>query len=216
MPVLKELKPFSDADGNTVTVGSNTRAPSLNLRLNGRGARVEIGDDVVLTNCLIEMGGNSRLIVGRGTVISGKIFVGYNSSIIIGAGLIVTSNLTIRAVEATNVVIGDDCLFGTDVIVRTSDGHPVFDAYSRERINPSKSISIGRHVWIADRAIVLKGVDIGDGSAVGAGSVLTKSVPSRSIAAGNPARTVRSNVVWERSPGITTEDMYLTPEEDPR
>ena len=47
---------------------------------------------------------------------------------------------------------------------------------------------IGNHVWIGKRAIILKGVTIGDGSIVGMGAVVTKDVPSNSLAVGNPAK----------------------------
>nr|WP_234896091.1 hypothetical protein [Sinorhizobium meliloti] len=114
-----------------------------------------------------------------------------------------------RAVESTSIIIGSDCLFGSDIIIRTTDGHPVYDAATRERINFSKSITIGQHVWIADRAVVLKGVNIGNASAIGVGSIVTKSVDANCIAVGNPARVVKTGTTWERSPGIRTEEHYF-------
>ena len=53
---------------------------------------------------------------------------------------------------------------------------------------------IGKHCFIGARSIVLPGIEIGDESIVGAGSVVTKDVPPRSIVAGNPARIIRRNV----------------------
>lgn len=50
---------------------------------------------------------------------------------------------------------------------------------------------VGDNVWIGNRAIVLPGVTIGDGAVVGAGSVVTRDVPARTVVAGNPARVVR-------------------------
>lgn len=62
--------------------------------------------------------------------------------------------------------------------------------------NPVAPISIGNHVWIGTNAIILKGVDIGDGAVVAAGAVVTRSVPPRCIVAGNPAKIVKENVEW--------------------
>jgi acetyltransferase-like isoleucine patch superfamily enzyme len=53
---------------------------------------------------------------------------------------------------------------------------------------------IGRHCFIGGRSLILPGVEIGDGSVVGAGSVVTKSVPPRSLVAGTPARILRENI----------------------
>ena len=65
-------------------------------------------------------------------------------------------------------------------------------------VNPKKDITIGNHVWIGAHANVLKGVTLYDGSIVGFGSVLTKNVPPRCVAAGNPAVVVKKDVLWER------------------
>jgi acetyltransferase-like isoleucine patch superfamily enzyme len=209
---LSELRNYEDEKGNKIKVGQNVKFTSSTLLIKDRGAIIEIGNNVTLPRNQIEVGHNSKLVISDGCTISGKITVGYNSRIEIGSGLSVTGNLTIRAVESTSIEIGDDCLFGSDIIIRTADGHPVYDAYSRERINHSKSISIGHHVWIADRVVVLKGADIGNASAVGVGSVLTKSIGCNCVAVGNPARIVRTGVMWERSPGIRTEEYYLDDE----
>ena len=58
-------------------------------------------------------------------------------------------------------------------------------------------IVIGDHVWIGTNAIVLKGVTIGDGAVIAAGAVVTRDVPAHSLAAGVPARVIRSDVHWE-------------------
>ncbi|KSV67525.1 hypothetical protein N183_32190 [Sinorhizobium sp. Sb3] len=200
---------FQDEHNNSLRVGESVRFTSSRLVFNEVGAVVEIGSNVSLPQCLITVGKNSRLYIGDGCTISGKITVGMNSRIRIGCGLSVTGNVTMRAVESTTIEIGDDCLFGSDIIIRTADGHPVYDASTRERVNPSKSITIGKHVWIADRAVILKGADVGQASIVGVGSVLTKPISKNCVAVGNPARVVRTGVTWERSPGIRTEEFYL-------
>lgn len=58
-------------------------------------------------------------------------------------------------------------------------------------------IRIGDHVWIGLRATILKGVSIGDGAVVGAGSMVIRDVPSGALVAGVPARVIRESVTWQ-------------------
>jgi len=63
----------------------------------------------------------------------------------------------------------------------------------------SGSITIGKHAWIAARAIIHMGVRIGDGCVIGAGSVVTKDMPPWSVCAGNPCRVIKTYEKCERS-----------------
>lgn len=58
-------------------------------------------------------------------------------------------------------------------------------------------VTIGNHVWIGCKSIILKGVNIGDGAIIAAGSVVTKDVPPFSLVAGSPAKLIKENVKWE-------------------
>lgn len=63
--------------------------------------------------------------------------------------------------------------------------------FAEHKLTPPAGVRIGHDVWIGRSAIVLAGVTVGDGSVIGAGSVVTKDVPSYAIVAGNPARLMR-------------------------
>jgi acetyltransferase-like isoleucine patch superfamily enzyme len=203
------LTPCTDETGNSIEVGSSPSFAGGSILFKEQNAKLKIGHRANLNHCTIELGRNSVLEIGDDCRINGRITVGYNSLVRIGRGLSVTRNINIRAVESTSITIGEDCLFGSDITIRTTDGHPIYDAKSRERINASKSIAIGNHVWIADSAYLLKGVTIGDASVVGACSLVTKSVPDHCVCAGNPARVVKTGITWERSPGVVSEAFYL-------
>lgn len=79
------------------------------------------------------------------------------------------------------------------VLIRDSDNHDIiYDGYMK-----SAPIWIGKHCWIGMRACILKGVTIGDGAIVAAGSVVTRDVPARALVGGVPARIIKENVEWK-------------------
>lgn len=98
----------------------------------------------------------------------------------------------------TSITIGDDCMFSAQTIVRTSDAHSILEG--GKRINPGKNVIIGDHVWVGYGANILKGSIIESHSVIGTQSVVAGlHVPEGSVAAGNPARVVRTGVDWDSS-----------------
>lgn len=208
MKTITSLNNYNDEMGNTIEVGEGAKCSTLKLKFMERNSKVILGDNVNLTNSDITLGNNSTLRVESNSILKGKISIGYNSSVTIGRGLRVTSSLYIRAVESTNVIIGDECLIATDVVIRTNDGHPIYDTKSGERLNKSQDINIGNHVWLADEAVILKGVKIGDGSVIAMRSVVTKDIKGKAIAAGIPARVIKEDCTWEYDVKSKTESLY--------
>ncbi|MBD3842261.1 MAG: acyltransferase, partial [Campylobacterales bacterium] len=100
----------------------------------------------------------------------------------------------LSAKEGRKLVIGANCMFSRNVKIMTSDGHSIFK--SEVVVNHAKDILIGSHVWLADNVTIMKGVTIGEGSVVGINSTLTKSIPSKSIAVGNPAKVIKGDIEW--------------------
>lgn len=90
------------------------------------------------------------------------------------------------------ISIGDEVAIGENVTIRDSDNHYLY----RKGYIQSKPIIIDDHVWIGMDSIVLKGVHIGKGSIVAAGSVVTKDVPEKCVVAGNPAKIIRTDISW--------------------
>ena len=91
------------------------------------------------------------------------------------------------------ISIGDRVWVGANAIITDTDFHPL-DPQERMRqplAAESAPVNIGDDVFIGMNALILKGVAIGDGAVVGAGSVVTRDVPPGMIAAGNPARPVK-------------------------
>ena len=88
--------------------------------------------------------------------------------------------------------------YPNDIEIRNTDSHKIYDKNTNKRINEGNSINIGNHVWLGMRAIILKGVNIGDNSIVAAGSIVTKDVKANTIIPGNPAKQIKENIYWTR------------------
>ena len=97
-------------------------------------------------------------------------------------------------VAGNSIEIGEDTIIGSGVMILDNDFHVMGTGFSwvSECSTNSKPIKIGRGCFIGSRSMILKGVTLGDRAIIGAGAVVTKDVPAYSVAAGNPARVVRT------------------------
>jgi acetyltransferase-like isoleucine patch superfamily enzyme len=127
------------------------------------------GGEILTKNCQFYAG--VRFEVGKGATVE------------IGNGTYLNRNTLVHAGRL--VKIGKDCKISWDVIIMDEDGHP---AAGYEYAKP---VIIGDDVWIGCRSIVLKGVTIGKGAVIAAGSVVTKDIPAGAVAAGIPAKIVK-------------------------
>lgn len=175
--------------------------PLMKARLKGQiyyapGARLYAG---FLSNALGHAPGTRGMLeVNKG----GKLFVDgivrlassckiyVSGELRIGNGTYVNPNTLILA--RNSITIGSRCAISWDCQLMDDDLH---------RIGPGKRatsapIIIGNHVLINSRVTILKGVRIGDGAVIAAGSLVTKDVPSRALVGGVPARLLRSGVEW--------------------
>ena len=105
-----------------------------------------------------------------------------------GHRVFINANCTFQ--PAGGVEIGDDVYIGSDVKFYTTI-HPT-DPEERTAGKASvRPIKIGAKVWIGGGAVILPSVEIGEGTTIGAGSVVTRSIPTRCVAVGNPCRVIR-------------------------
>lgn len=115
-----------------------------------------------------------------------------NSKIIIGDNVGISGS-TICA--TTSVTIGNNVLIGSGCLISDTDSHPIDwedRLYDRNQKTRKAPIVIKDNAFIGARSIILKGVTIGEGAVVGAGSVVSKDVPPYTVVAGNPARVVKT------------------------
>lgn len=102
----------------------------------------------------------------------------------------VYANFNLTLVDDVDIYIGNDCLFGPNTVIATA-GHPI-DPELRARVTQyNAEVHIGNNVWLGAGVIVMPGVTIGDNSVIGAGSIVTKDIPSNVVAFGNPCKVFR-------------------------
>ena len=111
------------------------------------------------------------------------------SKIIIGQRNFVSNNVSIIANNA--VVIGNNCQIGNDVQIFDSDFHELSPETRNHSAGKTKPVYIGDNVWVGSNSIILKGVHIGNGAVIAAGSIVTKNVKNSTLVAGNPAKYIK-------------------------
>lgn len=212
--VVTALAPYSDDKGNTIVVDGPVPG---DVRITFRGAnnRLVVEQPARLGRLLIDFdcdNGTVRVESSRGVpAFSAAIRVGQDSRVLIGRNVSTTTTVAMSATEGTTITVGEDVMFASENQVRADDGHPIFDIHSRRRVNVSKSIHIGNHVWLGRASVVLGGARIGDGTVIGYGSIVTGRIPNNCIAAGVPARVLRRDTAWER-PHLSLVKPYYKPD----
>lgn len=145
-------------------------------------------------------GSDHKLIIEEKCTVKSGVFWFEDSGCTISIG----GNTTIEdahiAVTEPNstISLGEDCMLSSGIDIRNGDSHSIIDIESKHRLNYARDISIRNHVWIGAHAQILKGVTIGSHSIVGVRSLVTKDIPEHSIAAGTPAKVVKTNITWDR------------------
>jgi maltose O-acetyltransferase len=147
--------------------GAASRTRARVLRLVGHS----IGDRTLLTSSFMLFGGR-----------------GATRRLTIGADCFINQDCVFDATAP--IVIGENVNLGHGVLITTSH-HLTGGPERRGGLLEPRPVRIGDGAWLASRVLVLPGVEIGDGAIVGAGAVVTRSVPPHSVVAGVPAREIK-------------------------
>lgn len=135
--------------------------------------------------------------LNEGVFLQGPITFHYGVHTKIGEGTFINFNFTCQ--DDTEVTIGAHCNFGPNVTIVTPL-HPMVAAERRAILCPdgaerrlcwAKPVHIGNDCWLGANVVVCPGVTIGDNCVIGAGSVVVRSIPANSFAAGNPCKVIR-------------------------
>lgn len=166
-----------EGESNHINFQGNLSGTQINIF--GNNNQIIIHSNVRLNNSKLDLRGTDcKIEIGKGSTF-GSIHL-----VCMGIG--------------NYIEIGENCMFAENIDLWASDSHPVFNE-ENTLINPSKPIIIRDFVWVGSHCKILKGVSIGYGSIVGMSSIVTKNIEPRTLNVGNPTRTIKSNIRWERN-----------------
>lgn len=174
---------------NRLILKANGAVFGKNLQIPGkvswliRGARITIGDNFYLSS------GNGVNPIASN--LQADVYVEPGANLTIGNNVGMSST---RLWIHESARIGNNVKIGGCVLITDTDAHPM-DYMARRSSNEgtkSAPVVIEDDVWVGAHCIILKGVTIGARSIIGAGSVVTKSIPADRVAAGNPCKVIKS------------------------
>lgn len=175
---LKHTKIIVNGTGNTIEFGKNNHLVNSVVIIRGNNNTIRLGNENSTINCEFWIEDNN-----------GGIEFG-NCNKILG-------RTHLAETEGRKIILGDGCLFSTNVIFRTGDSHSIIDVRTGERINHADSIIIGNRVWFGNNTTILKGARIADDTIVATGAIVTKDFTQKNIIiAGTPAKMVKEEVKW--------------------
>jgi len=126
--------------------------------------------------------------IGENGVIHSPLYCDYGYNVEIGNNFFANMNLVI--LDGAKVTIGDNVFVAPNVGIYTA-GHPLEVEPRNEGVEYAYPVTIGNNVWIGAHVAILPGVTIGDNSVIGAGSIVSRDIPSGVLAVGNPCRVIR-------------------------
>lgn len=228
MAKITQCNNYSDENGNKI-IG---KIEGCEVLFSGTNSVLKIGDNFCAGHMQISIGSDCDIEVGNNVTVSGSSWNFYNNAacsigdncrfrhggfiniapfakIIIGQGFTAEHELIMIALPYTEIRFGEDCMLSRRVSIQSNDGHDIFDVRTGQNINAtadlskSKKIIIGNHVWIGQDVSVLYNTEIGDGSIVGAKSLVKNKFPNNCLIGGNPAKLIKTDVAWSRGCGDT-------------
>lgn len=184
---------------SSIIVGCESSIEKENI-IQCNNSSIIIGSEILIkkdnkiecSNSIISI--DSNCSIGKDSKITCK----NNSSLMIGENCVFGSINFFISDNSGKVEIGKDCMVSQLVTISNNDGHPIFDIHTNKQINMNGSIIIGSHVWLGTKCTIMSGSEIGDGSIVGANSLVKNKFPNNCTIAGIPAKLKNKDIAWDR------------------
>lgn len=201
---------INNFDGvNQRVLEKNDKIKNIDIKIIGKNNRVFIDGRSNWRESKIFIEGNENIIEIKKTNYTNKIeinmpkFNGIESNgrkVVIGENCYIGSMYLMCALSNEKVLIGDNCFFSSNIHLRTSDAHVIYDIDSKEALNDGQNdVVIEKHCWIGEGAFISKGTYLNENTIVGAGAFISKKINEKNqILAGVPARVIKSNVNWDK------------------
>ena len=189
--------------GNNSIHCADAKLSEVTFDISGENNQINIQENCALNNVKFYIrGDNHSVTIETGCRLNGNSEIWMedsNCSLFIGQDSSFESVHLALTEFGSKIAIGTDCMFASDIDVRTGDSHSIIVEQTGERLNSAKNVSIGDHVWVAAHCVILKGVSIADNSVVATGSIVTRSFEkSGVIIGGNPAIELKDGINWLR------------------
>jgi acetyltransferase-like isoleucine patch superfamily enzyme len=190
---------------NNIIQKEGARFTNVLFDIEGNNNRIFIDNTSELNNVKFYIRGNgNRIVINQHCVfncylyssILWNIYIEDNCNILTIGERSIFHDIHFALTEGKKIIIVNDCLFSSDIDIRTGDSHSIFS--DGKRINQAKDVLIHNHVWVGAHCSILKGSAILENSIVATRSVVTKQFDkSGVIIAGNPAGIIKEGINWK-------------------
>lgn len=184
---------------NTINY-SGSYLKKIKIEIIGHNNEIEIKNLSRLINCsIIIRGSGHKLIIDEKNYITNTdfSFVQDEGTIKLGKRNHI-GGIKMLSGESKMISIGDDCLFSSNIEIRTTDSHSILSLETKQRINIAKDVIVRNNIWIGNSSRLWKGTIIDDNCVVGYGSMTNGHIPSNCLAVGTPAKVLKENIVWDK------------------
>lgn len=198
--VKRKIKKKKTKNLNNKILGTYPKLNNSKIIFNGNNNIIFCEDNVILKDSVLEFNGDNSIIYLSSNKFDYilNVAINNNSVFYIGKDNYINKELKIIISEEKNIFIGNDGIFSLGIWFRTADPHLIYDIKTNNRINESKSIYLGDHIWLGQNSLILKGTQMDSGSIIGANSVVSnKIIANNEIWAGNPVKKIKDKIFWD-------------------